>query len=407
MRNRSETVCVIGLGYIGLPTAALLANRGYTVFGTDINSTAVDAVNRGETHIVEPELVQYVRSAIDSGKLTACLQPQIADIYIICVPTPFLLNAKPPSPNLEYVFSAAESIACLIKAGDIVILESTCPVGTTEKVQEILKKNGADVQQISIAYCPERVLPGQIMSEIVSNDRIVGGVDESATEKISEFYETFVDGKVLKSSAKTAEMCKLAENAFRDLNIAFANELSIICDNQGLDVWDVISLANHHPRVEILQPGTGVGGHCIAVDPWFIVSGDPEHALLIKMARQVNDSKPDWVVQKILNEIQKLVERGIKNPKVACLGLAFKPNIDDLRGAPAIAVVDSLLKMGVDVTAVEPNIEGHEKIPLSSFTAALNSDLVVVLVKHKEFSCIESKEKLLDAKALDFCGALV
>jgi UDP-N-acetyl-D-mannosaminuronic acid dehydrogenase len=406
MKNHSETVCVIGLGYIGLPTAALLACNGYRVVGVDIDDNVVNTINSGGIHIVEPELDYYVKRAVESGSLRAFVEPQKSDIYIICVPTPFYADDQLPTPNLEYVFKATESIAHLVKSGDIVILESTSPVGTTDKIEEILAANVVNVETISIAYCPERVLPGKIMAELISNDRIVGGINEEATRKVAKFYKTFVGGDVLICSAKTAEMCKLAENSFRDVNIAFANELSMVCDTHDIDPWELIRLANHHPRVNILQPGTGVGGHCIAVDPWFIVSGDPENARIIKKARQVNDSKPDWVVRKVLEKVQDLVIKGVTEPVVACLGLAFKPDIDDLRESPAVKVVEKLLNLGVDIIAVEPNVSDHEIFQLRSFDEALTADIIVILVNHQEFSRSENKVKLLNAEAMDFCGAL-
>lgn len=407
MIKYDKKVCVIGLGYIGLPTAALLASRGYSVAGIDINPNTVDTINSGGIHIVEPDLDQYVKKAVESGALKAFLEPQIADIYIICVPTPFYLVKELPTPNLEYVIKATESIVKLVKAGDIVILESTSPVGTTNKVAKILSGNDIDIEKISIAYCPERVLPGKIMSELISNDRIVGGLNQITTQEVACFYETFVDGVILKCSAKTAEMCKLAENSFRDINIAFANELSMICDTHGIDPWELISLANHHPRVSILKPGTGVGGHCIAVDPWFLVSGNQEYARIIKMARLVNDSKPDWVVCKIMEKVKNLIKQGIGKPIVAILGLAFKPDIDDYRESPALIVAESLVQQGVNLKVVEPNISDHDTFNIISFEDALASDLVVLLVKHNEFTRIENKKKLLDVKALDFCGALI
>jgi UDP-N-acetyl-D-mannosaminuronic acid dehydrogenase len=407
MKKYNKSVSVIGLGYIGLPTAALLACKGYTVTGVDINTNIVDTINSGAIHIVEPDLDHYVKKAVESGALKAFLQPQIADIYIICVPTPFHEVNELLTPNLDYIVKATESIAHLVKPGDIVILESTSPVGTTNKVTDILSENGIDVKKISVAYCPERVLPGKIMSELISNDRIVGGVSQIATQAVAEFYETFVDGRVLKSTAKTAEMCKLVENSFRDVNIAFANELSMICDTHGIDPWELISLANHHPRVSILQPGTGVGGHCIAVDPWFIVSGNPEHARIIKMARQVNDSKTDWVVNKIMEKVESLIKQGIAKPIVACLGLAYKPDIDDIRESPALIVAENLARLGVNLKVVEPNITDHDSFNISSFEDALGSDLVILLVKHNEFTRIENRAKLLDVKPLDFCGALI
>lgn len=407
MQSYKETVCVIGLGYIGLPTAALLAFKGYSVSGVDINTNVVDTINSGEIHIVEPDLDVYVKKAVSSGALKAYLQPQMSNIYIICVPTPFYLNQALPTPNLEYIIEATESIKHLVKPGDMVILESTSPVGTTDKVSKILSDNDVDVEMLSIAYCPERVLPGKIMAELISNDRIVGGVNQNSTQKISEFYETFVDGSVLQCSAKTAEMCKLAENSFRDVNIAFANELSMVCDTHGIDPWELISLANHHPRVNILQPGTGVGGHCIAVDPWFIVSGDPEHSKLIKQSRLVNDSKPKWVVNRIINKVHHLVAHGIKNPVVACLGLAFKPDIDDLRESPAVMVLEQLVQLGINVCAVEPHITRHTNFRLLSFEEALEVDIIVLLVKHTVFCSKERRTKLKSKNTLDFCGILV
>ena len=406
MKKYNKTICVIGLGYIGLPTAALLASKGYIINGVDINQSAVDIINNGGIHIVEPDLDQYVEEAVNNGHLKAFTKPQTADIYIICVPTPFYSDKEIPSPNIKFIVNATKSIIPLIKPGDMVILESTSPVGTTEKIAEIFLEGGIDIQSISIAYCPERVLPGKIMIELISNDRIVGGLNKTSTRKIADFYKTFVDGDVLECSAKTAEMCKLAENSFRDINIAFANELSIVCDTHDIDAWELIRLANHHPRVEILQPGTGVGGHCIAVDPWFLVSGDPENARLTKLARQVNDFKPNWVVQKIMSQVNCLIENGIGSPKVACLGLAFKPDIDDLRESPAVQVVKDLIDLNINVLSVEPNIQNHNDFKLCSLKDALDADLLVILVKHNEFITKKNKKKLLDTNILDFCGAL-
>ena len=406
MQKYSQKVCVIGLGYIGLPTAALLACEGYEVCGVDLDIKVVDTINNGEVHIIEPELDTFVRKAIQSGNLKASLIANEADIYIICVPTPFLYDEDLPTPNLQYVLRAAESIIKLIKPGDMIILESTSPVGTTDIIKDLIVTEGLDIASVSIAYCPERVLPGRIMTELVSNDRIIGGISREATLKVENFYRTFVNGEVLTCSARTAEMCKLAENSFRDVNIAFANELSMLCDTYNIDPWELIRLANHHPRVNILQPGTGVGGHCIAVDPWFLVSGDPESSRLIKKARQVNDSKPDWVVSKILAKVEDLVTQGIKDPVVACLGLSFKPNIDDLRESPAVTVVERLLQSGIDIIVVEPNLSDHEIFKLRTFDEALSAEITVILVNHQEFSDAENKDKLIKANAMDFCGAL-
>lgn len=402
MIEKYKNVSVIGLGYIGLPTAALLASKGYLVNGMDVNREAVDTINRGQIHIVEPDLDANVRSAVANGKLKASMEVQPADVYIICVPTPFHTDTEIPTPNLDYIRVAAENIAPHVKGDDIVILESTSPVGTTDMVREILKKNGVDSSKVYIAYCPERVLPGRIMSELVDNARVIGGIDSISTKVVASFYRSFVSGEILETDAKTAEMCKLTENSFRDVNIAFANELSIICDKNGLNVWDVIELSNHHPRVNVLQPGTGVGGHCIAVDPWFIVSDDPENSRLIKTARNVNDEKPEWVVNKI-----KAVADSQKTKKIACLGLAFKPDIDDLRESPAVRVVESLTQQGYEVCCVEPNIKDHPKYNLVDIKVALNEfDVIALLVSHKEFISKVVIRELAGKGVLDFCGAM-
>jgi UDP-N-acetyl-D-mannosaminuronic acid dehydrogenase len=404
---KSKRISVIGLGYIGLPTAALLASNGYSVVGMDVSEHAVKTINQGEIHIVEPDLDAFVRSAVAAGRLKAFTELQAGDVYIICVPTPFHEGEGVPEPNIDYVLAATRSIASFVKAGDLVILESTSPVGTTEQMQKVLKSEGVDINQLHMAYCPERVLPGKIMTELVDNDRIVGGLTPAATEAVAAFYRTFVRGVVLETDARTAEMCKLTENSFRDVNIAFANELSLLCDKEGINVWDLISLANHHPRVNILQPGTGVGGHCIAVDPWFIVYRDPENARLIRMAREVNNHKTEWVIDKIKLAASDFNAVTGKKPKVACLGLAFKPNIDDLRESPALDVAQALIGQGYDVVAVEPNIESHSMIPLMDIEAAVEqANVIAVLVKHREFLVPEVQRQLRECGALDFCGAL-
>ena len=402
MENKIKKVTVLGLGYIGLPTAALLASNGYEVSGFDVKSNVVDTINKGEIHIVEPDLDAFVRSAVSSKKLHAFNQPQPADIYMICVPTPFKGDSH--EPNLEFVLEATRAISKLIKKDDIIILESTSPVGTTEMIEEVLRVQNVDTSLIYIAYCPERVLPGKIMSELVSNDRVIGGINETSTKIVSEFYKTFVKGEILETESKTAEMCKLTENSFRDVNIAFANELSMICDTHKIDVWDLIDLANHHPRVSILQPGTGVGGHCIAVDPWFIVAGDPKNSKIVKTARDVNNSKPQWIV----SMIQKFIENSSnKDPKIACLGLAFKPNIDDLRESPAIEVVSLLSQHVNNIVVVEPNISYHDEFILCNIEEAIQeSEIIVILVNHDEFSSDEMKAKFKGMSVLDFCGAL-
>ena len=383
----------------------MLASNGFNVVGVDLNEHAVETINQGRIHIVEPDLDAFVRSAVAAGRLKAFLTPQAADIYMICVPTPFHEGEGIPQPNIDYVLSATRSIAGFVKPGDLVILESTSPVGTTQQMADELEKAGVEVDKIHMAYCPERVLPGKIMTELVENDRVVGGLTPVATQVVRDFYRTFVRGGVLETDAKTAEMCKLTENSFRDVNIAFANELSLICAKEGINVWNLIQLANRHPRVNILQPGAGVGGHCIAVDPWFIVARDPENARLIRTAREVNNNKTTWVIDQIKIAVADASARTGRKPKVACLGLAFKPDIDDLRESPAVHVADALLAQGYDVVAVEPNIQSHDKFELLSLEAALETaDVLAVLVKHREFLDVSSQNMLSDRRALDFCG---
>lgn len=390
-------ICIAGLGYIGLPTAALLANRGFFVHGVDVIPSVVSTINKGEIHIIEPELDTFVRSAVQSGKLTANLVPALADVFIIAVPTPFKENKE---PDLSYVFSAAKAIAPFLRAGNLVILESTSPIGTTQKIKDLLEKQGINVAELFIAYCPERVLPGHVMKELIENDRIVGGLTPEATDKVASFYKKFVSGEVLKTEAKTAELCKLAENSYRDTNIAFANELSLISDAAGVDVWELIKLANKHPRVNILQPGTGVGGHCIAVDPWFIISAYPEQSKLIRCAREINTYKTEWVIEKISLEAKRISLVLGRAAVIAVYGLSFKPDIDDLRESPAIHVYTAL-KTGHVVLAVEPHVKSHPEIKLVDLNQALDSaDLHVFLVAHKQFKALN-----LDGKTvLDFCN---
>jgi UDP-N-acetyl-D-mannosaminuronic acid dehydrogenase len=396
--QKRKNVCIVGLGYIGLPTAALLATNGYKIHGVDISEHVVNTINKGEIHIIEPDLDGFVKNAVSQGNLKAALIPEEADVFVIAVPTPFHEGYK---PNIDYVLKATQSIAPFVKPGNIVILESTSPVGTTEKVVATLANAGVDVSSVFAAYCPERVLPGKIMKELVENDRIVGGVNEASTNEVVAFYKTFVKGEVLATNAKTAEMCKLTENSYRDVNIAFANELSMICDEAGINVWELISLANHHPRVKILQPGAGVGGHCIAVDPWFIVADFPKYAKVIKSGREVNDFKAKWAVEKIKNTALQFQIEHQRKPIVACMGLAFKPDIDDLRESPAVEIAHHLLTEEVEVVCVEPNIEGHTNLPLVTLEyATANADIICYLVKHSLFL----EHSFTDKIVIDFCG---
>lgn len=403
----SYQVCVVGLGYIGLPTSVLLANSGNRVYGVDVNPQVVKTVNKGEMHIVEPDLDVYLHRAIKSGQLTAHVTAQNADVYIICVPTPFHDSGPIPLPNLDHIFQATRNISSLLKAGDLVILESTSPVGTTHAVMALLESLGVDMSHIDIAYCPERVLPGKIVRELIENDRVVGGITDRSTKAASQFYRSFVRGKVLEADAKTAELCKLAENSFRDVNIAFANELSLICSREGINVAEVIGLANHHPRVNILQPGPGVGGHCIAVDPWFIVSRDPENSQLIHCARKVNNRKTSWVIDQIKKTVSDMhIQLGYA-PRVVCLGLAFKPDIDDLRGSPSAEIALTLIADDVEIFAVEPNINNHPTISVITLDEALSSaDLFIALVKHRQFLSAHLEGKMKDIRLLDFCGLI-
>ena len=383
-----KIICVIGLGYIGLPTASLLGTKGFQVHGVDVSEHVVNTINKGQIHIVEPDLDIMVRSAVNAGNLKAGLEPIEADIFIIAVPTPFKGDHE---PDLSYVESAAKMISPFVKPGNLVILESTSPVGTTDEVvAKILSDDGHDIEkEVYVAHCPERVLPGRILIELVENDRIVGGVNPLATQKAVEFYEAFVRGEVLSTDSRTAEMAKLTENSSRDVSIAFANELSLICDEEGINVWELISLANRHPRVNILTPGPGVGGHCIAVDPWFIVARSPKYAKLIKTARLVNDAKPDWVIEKVKSRAEKF-----KRPVIGCLGLAFKADVDDLRESPAVDIVRKLIKDDVgEILISEPNLNKHDEFDLIACEELIQrADIILLLVDHKEFKGIKTLE---------------
>ncbi|MBN3804559.1 UDP-N-acetyl-D-mannosamine dehydrogenase [Paraburkholderia sp. Ac-20336] len=394
-----ECISIIGLGYIGLPTAAAFAARRKQVIGVDVSQRAVDTINKGEIHIVEPELDMLVHAAVTQGYLRATLTPEPADAFLIAVPTPFCEEHK---PDLSYIEAASRAIAPVLKRGDIVVLESTSPVGATEKMAAWLSECRPDLtfpqqvgeqSDIRIAHCPERVLPGQVIRELVQNDRIIGGMTRRCSELARDLYQIFVQGDCILTDARTAEMCKLSENAFRDINIAYANELSVICDRLDINVWELIRLANRHPRVSILQPGPGVGGHCIAVDPWFIVDSSPDEARLIRTARLVNDAKPHYVIE----QTKRLAER-FKAPVIACLGLAFKANIDDLRESPAIDIVNQLADEGVaDIVVVEPNVSVlpdvlRGKVELSSLANAIEvADIVLLLVDHREFKDINRR----------------
>ena len=388
-----QTVSVIGLGYIGLPTASMLASRKLRVLGVDVNQHAVDTINQGKIHIIEPDLDSLVHAAVTNGYLSAQLKPTAADAFMIAVPTPFHDDL---SPDLTYVEAAAKSIAPVLVKGNLVVLESTSPVGTTEAMCKWIKEVRPDLTlptdsaspDIHVAYCPERVLPGKVVQELISNDRIIGGLTPSCSEKAKELYRTFVQGELLETDARTAEMSKLTENSFRDVNIAFANELSLICDKLNINVWELIRMANRHPRVNILTPGAGVGGHCIAVDPWFIVHSAPEQARIIRTAREVNDHKPEWVLSKILSAV---ANHNLNKPTVACFGLAFKPDIDDLRESPALHIVNKLADAyDGKVLAVEPNVESTNKLnskaQLVSVEDGIKADIIVILVKHKAFA---------------------
>jgi UDP-N-acetyl-D-mannosaminuronic acid dehydrogenase len=416
-----ETISVIGLGYIGLPTAAMFASYKKRVIGVDVNESAVNIINRGEIHIVEPELDILVQNAVRDGYLKATLTPEPADAFLIAVPTPFKPSPEGaiPEPDLKYIEAAAKSIAPVLKKGDLVILESTSPVGATEQMAAWLAEARLDLtfpqtdgenSDIRIAHCPERVLPGQVVRELVENDRVIGGLTAKCSKLAVELYKIFVKAECVITNARTAEMAKLTENSCRDVQIAFANELSIICDKLEIDVWELISLANRHPRINILQPGPGVGGHCIAVDPWFIVSKTPNEAQLIHTARKVNDSKPKWVINKvkiaIADFLQANPDKTAKNVTIACYGLAFKPDIDDLRESPALNIAKEIgcLHAGT-VLAVEPNIK---KLPdaligieLKEMQVAFEcSDIHVLLVDHKEFK----KTKLVNSVIIDCKG---
>ena len=395
-------VVTIGLGYIGLPTSALIASHGTHVLGVDINQSVVDTINQGKIHIVEPDLDAIVSKAVSNGFFKASIKASSADVYLIVVPTPFKGNHE---PDISFVEAATKGIIPLLKKGDLYIIESTSPIGTTDKMQKLIYASRPELEDaIHIAYCPERVLPGNVMHELVENDRVIGGVDEASTQEAISFYRKYVKGELHGTNARTAEMCKLVENSSRDSQIAFANELSLICDKADINVWELIDLANKHPRVNILQPGCGVGGHCIAVDPYFIVSDYPAESKMIGTAREVNNYKSFWCAEKIQNKKLQFELKHGRKPKTALMGLAFKPNIDDLRESPAKYIAQKVLQNSnhEEHYIVEPNIESHPVYKLTDYKEAFNkADIIVFLVAHNEFfKLIKSKNKIV----LDFCG---
>ena len=394
--------CFMGLGYIGLPTAVIAAKHGIEVVGVDINPSVVEKTNAGKLHIIEPGIGELLKDVIDSGSLFASATPVISDVYLIVVPTPFKGNYQ---PDTSYVESATRSVLPLLKEGDLYIIESTSPVGTTNKMMDLIFTERPELKgKIFIAYCPERILPGNVIFELVNNDRVIGGIDEASNEKATEFYSKFVKGKLHKTNSKTAEMCKLTENSSRDVQIAFANELSLICDKAGINVWDLINLANKHPRVNILQPGSGVGGHCIAVDPYFITAEFPKEAQIIGKAREINNYKSSWCAEKVYSAMLEFELKEGRKPIIAMMGLAFKPNIDDLRESPAKQIVANVMQScnNADIMIAEPNITEHKVFKLTNCNEAYEkADIVVFLVSHKEFLELEYRA---DKIMLDFCG---
>ena len=394
--------CFMGLGYIGLPTAVIAAKNGIQVTGVDINPAVVEMTNNGHLHIIEPGLEEMLREVVQSGALKASANPEICDAYFMVVPTPFKGNHE---PDISYVESATRAVIPFLKAGDLYVIESTSPVGTTEIMRDIIFTERPELKdKIYIAYCPERVLPGNVIYELVHNDRVIGGINEESTEKAIEFYSQFVQGTLHRTNAKTAEMCKLTENSSRDVQIAFANELSLICDKAGINVWELITLANKHPRVNILWPGCGVGGHCIAVDPYFITADFPAESRLISKAREINNYKSFWCAEKIQNEMLKFELEHHRKPCVAMMGLAFKPNIDDLRESPAKYIVSKVMQScnNADILVVEPNIKEHNVFKLTDYNEAYKkADIVVMLVAHDLFKTLPY---CIDKVVLDFCG---
>ena len=405
MQNKS--VNVIGLGYIGLPTALLLVESGFDVHGTDIASHVVESISSRKPHFYERGLREKLVTSFASGRFSVSVDFKKSNIYIICVPTPVIESEGQFEPDLSFVYAVIDKLSPLLKQGDLIILESTSPVGTTENVAKILAKQGLGSDKVKVAYCPERVLPGNAFEELLNNDRVVGGINSDSTNLASNFYATFIKGQIFTTNARTAEMCKLTENSFRDINIAFANEMSKICHKYEIDVWELISLANRHPRVNVLQPGVGVGGHCIAVDPWFLISSNKEDTELLQAARNQNIGKTKWVIDEILKTASFRSAKMGRPIKIACLGLAFKPDIDDLRGAPALDVIEALSEAGYELVIVDPNIKFHEQYVLTPLDESFDfADLHVILVRHREFIQPAAVNKLKRVATLDFCGAL-
>jgi len=403
MALERQKIVVMGLGYIGLPTGSMLATKGHQVLGVDVNQHAVDTINSGRIHIIEPDLDILVKSAVNSGHLKASTTPEEGDTFIIAVPTPFKeLDGNPKAPDLSYVESATRAIVPYVREDNLVILESTSPVGTTELIERIITQARPELAgKVHCVHCPERVLPGHILRELVDNDRIIGGTTKAGVAKAKALYKTFCNGAILETDSRTAELSKLVENSFRDVNIAFANELSLVCEHLGVNVWETIALANRHPRVNILQPGPGVGGHCIAVDPWFIVASAPQQARLIRTAREVNDAKPHWVIDKIRAKAQRF-----RDPVIACLGITFKANIDDMRESPSLDIVHELINQKVGrILVCDPNVQAAKvPFPLVDFKQVLKeADILVLLVDHSEFIDIDP-DSIKDKVVIDTRG---
>ena len=397
--------CFMGLGYIGLPTAIIAAKNGVDVVGVDINKNVVETTNKGVLHIIEPGMEQLLQEVIASGKFKAYTEPQECDAYFIVVPTPFKGDHE---PDISYVEAATRMVLPLLKANDLFVIESTSPVGTTEKMMSLIYETRPELKdKIFIAYCPERVLPGNVIFELENNDRVIGGVNEASTEKAKEFYQIFVKGALHSTNSRTAEMCKLTENSSRDVQIAFANELSIICDKAGINVWELIDLANKHPRVNILRPGCGVGGHCIAVDPYFITADYPKESKIISTAREINNYKALWCAEKVKSCMLEFELKNHRKPKVAMMGLAFKPNIDDLRESPAKSITTTVIQAcnNPDIMVVEPNVKENNLFKLTDYKVAYDTaDIVVFLVNHREFAGLNYRNNII---VLDFCGNIM